>query len=120
MQETLLQKEQENEKVQVLKIIRNQLNEIKIWNYEVSIKTPMNCYMFILYMILFIKKKFIIKRFSFTGSNIRLILRWETNYFIFLFLEEKNKPLCLETVSNLTHEILYDNFNRKLSFLNCH
>ena len=28
-----------------------------------------------------------------------------------------NEPFCLENASNLTHEFLYDNFNKKIFFL---
>ena len=31
-----------------------------------------------------------------------------------LVFEEKNEPFILENASNLTHEILYDNFNKKM------
>ena len=29
-------------------------------------------------------------------------------------LEKINDPFCLENASNLTHEFLYDNFNKKI------
>ena len=31
-----------------------------------------------------------------------------------LFLREKNKSFLFENASNLTHEFLYDNFNKKI------
>ena len=42
-----------------------------------------------------------------------MIQRINTSASQRLVFEEKNKLFLLENTSNLTHELLYDNFNKK-------
>ena len=39
---------------------------------------------------------------------------WQLSLLNASFLRKNNKPFLLENASNLTHEFLYDNFNKKI------
>ena len=55
------------------------------------------------------------KQYKINKRNNRITLRFiVTNVYLLIRFEEKNEPFLLENVSTLTHEGLYDNFNKKI------
>ena len=60
------------------------------------------------------------KFYHFSLSNKYNIKNIKTHFVIDTFasellqFEEKNEPFCLENTSKLTHEFLYDIFNKKI------